>query len=122
MLTINMGQMVQALGYKPFATSACLAIFSVSQALARVAAGAISESALEWPTRIFGINGVPRTAFLVLSCAFAVGGHASFAVAGNHRALFVLGIVLTVRENGLAIVFVNRIGWNSSPTSPYCCS
>lgn len=97
MLTINMGQMVEAHGFEPSATSTCLAIFSVSQALARVTAGAISESALQWPTTIFGINGVPRTSFLVLSCALAVGGHTSLAVAGEQRSLFVIGIVSTVR-------------------------
>eukprot|EP00977_Amphora_coffeiformis_P012520 scaffold3079_cov174-Amphora_coffeaeformis.AAC.31 len=95
MLTINMGQMVQALGYKVSAASACLAIFSVSQALARVATGELSESALQWPVRVFGISGVPRTAFLVLSCTFAVSGHAFLAVAGKQRAMFVLGIIMT---------------------------
>ena len=96
MLTINMGQMVQALGYAPRATAACLALFSAAQAVARVASGAVSESALQWPTRIFGIAGVPRTAFLVLCCALAVAGHAVLATAvAGQRDHFIVGIMLT---------------------------
>lgn len=91
-----MGQMTQALGYSPRATPACLAIFSVAQSLARVAAGAISESALTWPTQAFGLarGGVPRTAFLVLCCALAVVGHVVLAYAAGQRQRFVLGIML----------------------------
>ena len=97
MLTINMGQMVQSLGFPPRAASACLAVFSVAQAMARVASGAISESALQWNTKIFGVSGVPRPAFLVLSCAFAVVGHFLLATSSDSRGIFVLGVVLTVR-------------------------
>lgn len=91
-----MGQMTQALGYSPRATPACLAIFSVAQSLARVAAGAVSESALTWPTQAFGLvrGGVPRTAFMVLSCALAVAGHGVLAYAAGQRQRFVLGIML----------------------------
>ena len=96
MLTINMGQIVESLGLPTRAASACLALFSVAQALARVAAGSVSESALQWKTRMFGISGVPRTAFLVLSCAFAVAGHVILATSSAHREFFVLGIMLTV--------------------------
>ena len=111
MLTINMGQMIQARGYEPRATAACLALFSVAQALARVTAGAVSEAALSWPTRIFGVEGVPRTAFLVISCAFAVAGHGVLAIqgtdsqadAGESRYRFIAGVMLTVsRNSGLA--------------------
>ena len=98
MLTINMGQMVQSNGFQQQATSACLAIFSVAQAIARVLAGAISESALQWKTRIFGIRGIPRPAFLVLSCTFAVAGHTVLAFASGELPLFVMGIVLAVSE------------------------
>jgi len=80
-------------------TAACLAMFSVAQAMARVASGAVSEAALTWNTRIFGIRGIPRTAFLVLSCAFAVTGHTVLALASSHLLLFVFGIVLVVRTN-----------------------
>ncbi|CAB9523117.1 Nodulin-like [Seminavis robusta] len=104
MLTINMGQLVQSsLSAEDDQTNpqqtaaACLAMFSVSQALARVTAGAVSEAALQWKTTLFGIRrGVPRPAFLVLSCAFAVAGHAIMAMTtSSNLLLFVLGIVLT---------------------------
>lgn len=93
-----MGQLVEAQGFLPRAAAACLAIFSVAQAVARIAAGSVSESALQWRTQAFGIQkGVPRTAFLVLSCAFAVAGHAILAVADGSRQLFVSGVMLIVR-------------------------
>ena len=94
-LTINMGQMVQSLGFANRATAACLALFSVAQALARVASGAVSESALQWPTRLFGLSkGVPRTFFLVVCCALAMVGHSILATTGmGQREHFVVGIL-----------------------------
>ena len=96
MLTINMGQMVQSLGFPSYTTPACLAMFSVAQAISRVIGGAVSESALQWKTRVFGVRGVPRPAFMVLSSAIAVSGHAVLAVASTDLSLFVVGILLTV--------------------------
>ena len=58
----------------------------------------MSESALTWSTPVFGLQrggGVPRTAFLVLSCALAVAGHVVLAyTTDGDQQQFVLGIML----------------------------
>lgn len=96
MLTNNMGQMVQALGFPKRAASACLALFSVAQAASRVAMGALSENALTWKTKVFGLEygGVPRPAFLLVTCVFCIAGHTVLAFAST-RTLFVTGVLLT---------------------------
>jgi len=105
MLTINMGQMIQSRGLPVEMASACLALFSVAQALARVCAGAVSEAALQWtipsifhPDGSSSTQGIPRPTFLVLSCAFSFAGHACLAAPhgpNGNLPVFVLGIVLT---------------------------
>jgi MFS family permease len=87
MLTNNMGQMTEARGLPNRAAGACLALFSVAQAGARVATGALSESALSWK-RV-----VPRPYFLVMSCLVGLIGHVWLAIS-NTRSTFVVGIIL----------------------------
>jgi hypothetical protein len=80
--TNNMGQMVEALSFPDKVTSASLALFSVAQAAARVATGALSESALNWNTRQCCIdNGVPRPTFLVAASVVGFVAHFSLAIA-----------------------------------------
>jgi len=99
MLTINMGQLVQSRGLQPETASACLAIFSVAQAAARVTSGAMSEAALQWKVPLPFLNsrqnGIPRPFFLILSCAFAVVGHICLATQTDGLHLFVSGIIFT---------------------------
>jgi hypothetical protein len=82
-MTNNMGQMVEALSFPEEVTSATLALFSVAQAAARVATGALSESALNWNTRgqCCIDNGVPRPTFLVAASIVGFVAHFSLAIA-----------------------------------------
>jgi len=89
--TNNMGDMVEALGFPEAVTPASLALFSVAQAAARVATGAVSESALNWNTRRFCIdNGVPRPFFLIVASVVGVISHFILGLA-NHEFFFVVG-------------------------------
>ena len=89
----NMGQMTEALEFPSRAPGAFLAIFSVSQAMARVGVGAVSDSAMNW--QILGWKyGVPRPLFLIFTSLFVVAGHGVLAVA-NDRRVFLLGITLS---------------------------
>jgi len=92
--TNNMGQMVEALNFPVDTTSASLAFFSVAQSAGRVVTGALSESALNWPTKRFCIEeGVPRTFFMVL--AAIVGFLAHLLLSGaTTKGIFVVGAAL----------------------------
>jgi MFS family permease len=93
--TNNMGVMVEALGLPPKVTSSSLALFSVAQALGRVATGAVSESALNWNTRRCMIDsGVPRPVFLVLASLVAFLSHFMLGLA-SRQFFFVLGSMLS---------------------------
>ncbi|CAJ1952388.1 unnamed protein product [Cylindrotheca closterium] len=93
--TNNMSQMVEALDYSPDVTSASLALFSVAQALARVATGAISEAALNWKgNEWWGYGGVPRPFFLVVASAVGIVAHAILALS-VHESMFVFGVTLS---------------------------
>ncbi|CAB9501855.1 Nodulin-like [Seminavis robusta] len=93
-MTNNMGQMVEALGFPKETTPASLAFFSVAQSGGRVITGALSESALNWPTKSFCINsGVPRPFFLVTASIAGFIAHMSLAVATT-KAFFVIGCTL----------------------------
>jgi MFS family permease len=99
--TNNMGEMVEALGFPQAVTGAGLALFSVAQAGARVATGAISDSALNWNTNRFGIDkGIPRPFFLLVA---SVVGFVAHGVLGtvSHKFGFVLGSTLAGAAFGM---------------------
>lgn len=99
--TNNMGQMVEALSFPDEVTSASLALFSVAQAAARVATGALSESALNWNTRNCCIdNGVPRPTFLVAASVVGFIAHFSLAIA-TEEIPFVFGATLSGAAFGM---------------------
>ena len=93
--TNNMGQMVEALDFRSGTTSASLAFFSVAQSAGRVVTGALSESALNWPTKRFWIEkGIPRPFFLVT--ASITGFVAHLLLAGTTtKGIFVVGAALS---------------------------
>ena len=96
-----MGQMVEALSFPNEVTSASLALFSVAQAAARVATGALSESALNWNTRNCCIdNGVPRPTFLVAASVVGFVAHFSLAIA-TEEVPFVFGATLSGAAFGM---------------------
>jgi Major Facilitator Superfamily len=86
MITNNMSQMVESLGFPHRATPACLSIFSVSQALARALTGYFSDS-------MWRRYQLPRTVFVTVSAALGMIGHFVLAV-GDDRPLFVAGVIL----------------------------
>ena len=94
--TNNMGEMVEALGFAETVAPASLALFSVAQAIGRVATGAISEAAMNW-TRITGRcwieSGVPRPFFLVVASVVGFLAHFILGVATN-QGVFVMGSAL----------------------------
>ena len=92
--TNNMGQMVEALHFPADTTSASLAFFSVAQSAGRVVTGALSESALNWPTKKFCIEkGIPRTFFLVTAAMTGFVAHLLLAGATS-KGIFVVGATL----------------------------
>lgn len=100
--TNNMGQMVEALYFPRDTTSASLAFFSVAQAGSRVITGALSESALNWPTKRFCIEeGIPRTFFLVIASVAAFIAHMLLSVATT-KGWFVIGAALAGVAFGMA--------------------
>ena len=99
--TNNMGQMVEAMGFPDTVTSASLAFFSVAQAGSRVATGAISESALNWNTKVFGLEkGIPRPFFFIVAALVAFAGHGMLSLA-KHVFGFVLGVTLSGAAFGM---------------------
>lgn len=100
--TNNMGQMVEALHFPRETASASLAFFSVAQSAARVVTGALSESALNWPTRSCCIDeGVPRPFFLAVAAIVGVISHFVLAVATSKYA-FVVGVTLCGAAFGMS--------------------
>lgn len=99
--TNNMGQMVESLGFPKAVTSASLALFSVAQAGGRVFTGALSESALNWNTKSFGIdNGVPRPFFLVAASVVGFVAHFLLGLAKS-EVVFVIGATLAGAAFGM---------------------
>ena len=100
----NMGQMVEALGFDPEVTPASLALFSVSQAIARVATGALSESALLWRNVSCGVGGgvkgVPRPFFFVLASCLGLFSHIVLGLATTEN-VFVAGAALSGAAFGM---------------------
>jgi Nodulin-like len=102
LVTNNMGQMVESLGFPDAVTPASLALFSVAQSGARVATGALSEAALDWKTRgrCCIDQGIPRPFFYVISSLLAFISHfgLSFAV---QKVPFIIGCILTGAAFGM---------------------
>lgn len=94
-VTNNVGQMAESLDLAPTVAHASLALFSVFQAIARVATGVISESALSWKFTgsFFSVNGLPRTSFFVVASIMGVIAHFLLARAST-VAQFVAGVAL----------------------------
>lgn len=100
MITNNMGQMVESL-YFPLSTTtpAALALFSVAQGVSRVVTGAVSDAALSWNRHqtlhwgggTYNLRGVPRPAFLVVSCLGGVVAHIFLSLTTS-RGYFLLGV------------------------------
>ena len=94
--TNNMGEMVASRGFPEQAGAACLALFSVSQATARVVTGAVSEAALNWKLQgsCFIDYGIPRPFFLVIASSIACLAHGVLYFA-DELVVFVTGSVLS---------------------------
>jgi MFS family permease len=93
----NMGEMVASRGFPEHVAPACLALFSVSQATARVVTGALSEAALRWKAQYcpcFVEYGVPRPFFLVIASVLSCLAHFVLSF-GNVLPVFVIGSVLS---------------------------
>lgn len=105
-ITNNMGQMVQALDFPDVIAPSALAVFSVAQALTRVATGTFSDAAMTWKEvrspccgGSMG-DGVPRTAFLIVA-SFA-GFISHFILACSRRLIpFIFGIALSGAAFGM---------------------
>lgn len=103
LMTTNIGQMTQALGFDHTTTSASLAFFSAAQGASRVCSGIVSEKALGWTNLprwfcgcclISGDVGIPRPVFL--SLASLVGATAHFILAvSTSKVAFVLGVTMS---------------------------
>ena len=100
-MTNNIGQMTEALGFDPVITPASLALFSAAQAASRVITGSISESAMQWNLPWFcsffsglGVRGVPRPAFLLVASLIGSASHFALAIATTHEG-FALGVTLS---------------------------
>ncbi|GAX20027.1 hypothetical protein FisN_1Lh492 [Fistulifera solaris] len=93
--TNNMGEMVEALGLAKSVGPASMTLFSVAQCASRVLTGVISESALQWNVRGFGMDkGIPRPMFLVFASILGFTAHLTLGFARN-KFFFVLGAALS---------------------------
>lgn len=95
--TNNIGEMVASRGFPERVAPACLALFSVSQATARVVTGAISEAALNWKHHsrsCFVEYGIPRPFFLVIASAVACLAHLILSFA-SEISVFVSGSIFS---------------------------
>jgi len=99
-MTNNIGQMTEALGFDSDLTPASLALFSAAQAASRVITGAVSEAALSWKLPWFcgylssGGKGLARPAFLVVASVVSAAAHFSLAIATTEEG-FALGVTLS---------------------------
>lgn len=99
-MTNNIGQMTEALGFDADITPASLALFSASQAASRVVTGAVSEAALSWKLPWFcgylssGGKGLARPAFFVVASIISAAAHFSLAIATTEEG-FALGVTLS---------------------------
>ena len=83
-LTNNMGQMVESLGFPDTVTAASLALFSVAQAMGRVMTGSVSEAMIKY---------TPRPLFLVFASVLGFVSHGLLGVATS-EIVFVAGATL----------------------------
>jgi Nodulin-like/Major Facilitator Superfamily len=105
-ITNNIGQMVESLGFEQIVTPAAMSIFSVAQAFSRIATGTISESALKWKCcSIFSSSslsssnsgrgsGIPRPFFFIIASIISCIGHFVLSIARSEF-LFLIGCTLT---------------------------
>jgi MFS family permease len=107
-MTNNIGQMTEALGFDADLTPASIALFSAAQAASRVITGAVSEAALSWKLPWFcgylassDGKGLARPAFLVVASIVSAAAHFSLAVATTEE-----GFALAVTLSGIAFGMV----------------
>jgi MFS family permease len=81
--TNNMGQMVESLRFSDAVTPACLALFSVCQAVSRVVAGTTSDAMAH--------RGVSRPCFLIVASCIAFLSHLILSVT-TIKPLFAFGV------------------------------
>ncbi|KAL9189797.1 hypothetical protein ACHAXT_009472 [Thalassiosira profunda] len=99
-MTNNVGQMTEALGFSSNLTPASLALFSAAQGASRVVTGIASELALKWNLPWFcGClstpgGGVPRPVFLVLASLVSAASHFILAISTSEEG-FALGVTLS---------------------------
>jgi MFS family permease len=123
-----MGQMVESL-YLPMHTTtpASLALFSVSQAVSRVATGALSDAALSWNIHWgytqgkiqYDLQGIPRPAFLIVASCAGVMAHV-FLSFTTTRNFFLLGVCLAGAAFGMIWPLIvsmvhEEVPWFRSP-------
>ncbi|KAL3789372.1 hypothetical protein ACHAWO_011536 [Cyclotella atomus] len=106
LMSCNIGQMTEALGFNSDITPASLALFSAAQGASRVLTGSISESALSWNVPWFcscfaSSRGVARPAFLVLASLVSAVAHFTLAVASTQKG-FAFGVTLSGWAFGMA--------------------
>jgi predicted MFS family arabinose efflux permease len=107
MISNNLTQMCESLGFKPF-HSAAITLFSLSQAASRVLMGALSEKALRYD--------IPRPLFLVIAAALMTAAHLVLVVAHNEAGV-AIGVVLSGMAFGSVWpLMVSR--WASSSAKP----
>ena len=95
--TNNMGEMVAIQQFFEQVVLACLALFSVSQATARVITGTLSENVLNWKFNICLCpidHGIPRPFFLVVALIVACVAHLIYFL-GNTQNFFVLATIVS---------------------------
>mmetsp|Transcript_11577 Transcript_11577/g.24694 ORF Transcript_11577/g.24694 Transcript_11577/m.24694 type:complete len:810 (+) Transcript_11577:551-2980(+) len=100
-MTNNIGQMTEALGFPSDLTPASLALFSAAQGASRVMTGIASELALKWklPRWLCGSGqgsnvGIPRPAFLTLASLVSAASHLVLAVSTS-EGVFAMGVTLS---------------------------
>jgi len=91
-MTNQMGEMTEALGFHGDVGKASVALFSVCQSFARVATGGLSESALSWNCGCGG--GIPRPAFFMIAALLGASAHTVLASATS-EVPFVIGVALS---------------------------
>ncbi|KAL3797584.1 hypothetical protein ACHAW5_003303 [Stephanodiscus triporus] len=107
LMTTNIGQMTEALGFDHATTSASLALFSAAQGASRVCTGIASEISLGWSPPRFcrcllssNDTGIPRPAFLVLASLVGAAAHFVLAISTSEGA-FVFGVTLAGLSFGM---------------------
>lgn len=118
MITNNLGQMVESLGLPVDTAPAALALFSVAQAISRVATGAVSDWALSWDwirqnfvhhmARPDGdkyamhlqLNGLPRPVFVLIASFAGACAHVFMSITST-RNWFLVGVCFSGAAFGM---------------------